>query len=381
MDLLKNRFLNFGYRAVLVFLVCWVCIGQGIAAEHAGNVEKTGNMAVIYAITSVLALLLLVGCMRFLKNNRGWFLTLFASVFVVNLGYLLLAVSGSLRMAMASNTVSYLGSVFLPLSLLMIILQVCNLRVNRVLMTALCLVSVLTFLLAASGDTFGLYYKSVTVEYIGSVATLQKEYGPLHVWYMFYLLLYFCMMVGAIAVASIRKTIASHRHAVFLASIVLGNICVWYIEQLVQWNFEFLSVMYIISELLLLLIDDILREYDTLKQAANHGAATTTARFEESPAAVPAELCAVSPERIAQILSDCPTVQLLTTREKEVLTYLLRDVPRKEIAETLFVTENTVKKHTSNIFFKLEVSNRRELLTKLDQNTPGSIEPTVPECM
>ena len=43
---------------------------------------------------------------------------LFSSVLVVNLGYLLLSVSGSLEMALHANRVAYLGSVFLPLSFL-----------------------------------------------------------------------------------------------------------------------------------------------------------------------------------------------------------------------------------------------------------------------
>ena len=37
----------------------------------------------------------------------------------------------------------------------------------------------------------------------------------------------------------------------------------------------------------------------------------------------------------------------------------------KEIAEELFVTESTIKKHTSSIFAKFNVTNRYELYAKL----------------
>lgn len=37
---------------------------------------------------------------------------------------------------------------------------------------------------------------------------------------------------------------------------------------------------------------------------------------------------------------------------------------RKDIAEELGITENTVKKHTSHIFAKLGVSSRKELFAK-----------------
>ncbi|MBQ2764757.1 MAG: response regulator transcription factor, partial [Firmicutes bacterium] len=40
---------------------------------------------------------------------------------------------------------------------------------------------------------------------------------------------------------------------------------------------------------------------------------------------------------------------------------------RKDIAEILHVSENTVKKHTSHIFAKMNVANRKELLLKLEE--------------
>ena len=58
----------------------------------------------------------------------------------------------------------------------------------------------------------------------------------------------------------------------------------------------------------------------------------------------------------------------LTRRETEVLCALLKNKKRKEIAEELFVTEHTVKKHTGNVFSKLGVSSREELFQKADYN-------------
>lgn len=50
---------------------------------------------------------------------------------------------------------------------------------------------------------------------------------------------------------------------------------------------------------------------------------------------------------------------LLTPREIEVLGGLARGSTNKEIANELFVAENTVKRHVHNILSKLELSNRR----------------------
>ncbi len=52
----------------------------------------------------------------------------------------------------------------------------------------------------------------------------------------------------------------------------------------------------------------------------------------------------------------------LTNREKDVITQLAKGFSNKEIAQALFISELTVKKHMSNIFSKLDVKNRQSLI-------------------
>jgi LuxR family maltose regulon positive regulatory protein len=54
----------------------------------------------------------------------------------------------------------------------------------------------------------------------------------------------------------------------------------------------------------------------------------------------------------------------LTRREHEILTLMSRHLQNKEIAEKLFISAETVKKHTSRIYHKLHVGNRREAVEK-----------------
>lgn len=57
----------------------------------------------------------------------------------------------------------------------------------------------------------------------------------------------------------------------------------------------------------------------------------------------------------------------LTEREKEVAEYLMAGLSLKEISAKLYVSENTVKTHRSNVYRKMEVSSREELVKKLSQ--------------
>jgi NarL family two-component system response regulator LiaR len=50
----------------------------------------------------------------------------------------------------------------------------------------------------------------------------------------------------------------------------------------------------------------------------------------------------------------------LSVREQEVLTHIARGQGNREIAETLFVSEKTVKTHVANILQKLNVKSRTQ---------------------
>jgi len=63
----------------------------------------------------------------------------------------------------------------------------------------------------------------------------------------------------------------------------------------------------------------------------------------------------------------------LTLREIDVLKGIAKDKTYREIAEDLFVSENTVKFHARNIFAKLQVKNRQEAGQKYIQ-FPGTIQ-------
>ena len=56
----------------------------------------------------------------------------------------------------------------------------------------------------------------------------------------------------------------------------------------------------------------------------------------------------------------------LTSREKDIVKLICEGHKYKTIGETLFISERTVAKHVQNIFEKLQVSNKIELINKLE---------------
>jgi DNA-binding CsgD family transcriptional regulator len=57
-------------------------------------------------------------------------------------------------------------------------------------------------------------------------------------------------------------------------------------------------------------------------------------------------------------------LSMLTEREKGVLFLLVSGLPNKTIAEKLFISADTVKTHTLNIYRKMEVGNRSSAILK-----------------
>ena len=325
---------------------------------------KSGNLTVVYSITAILSLILLIGCIFSIRKKHFWFITLFSSVFVVNFGYSLLSVSSSLNMALWANRISYLGSVFLPLSMLMIILSVTDTPYRKRLPNILFCFAILVFLIAASPGILPLYYKEISFEIVNGVSKLIKVYGPLHPIYLVYLLGYFSAMVAVIIRANIKKTIDTTAHAVFIAIAVFVNIGIWLIEQFVDFNFEMLSISYIISEIFLMGVHLVMSETQHLRKAVNQ--LESVQNFSDEETTSPETMLkkeiepeSVSPERMEFFINGLST---LTPTEKTIYEAHLARVTSKEIMANMNIKESTLKYHNRNLYGKLGVSNRKELL-------------------
>ena len=331
------------------------------------------SISIIYAATTVLSLLLAVSYCCAMKKKEIWMLLLYFSVFIVNGGYLCLSISKTLGEALLANRIAYLGSAFLPLCMLMTIMNVCKTGHRKVATAVLLPITCVVFLIAATPGYSDCYYRSVTLDITDGLTTLVKEYGPLHSAYLYYLVAYFAIMIGIIACAIIKRKITSASHATMLASVTLGNIAVWGIEQIIDIEFEFLSISYIITELFLLMLHIMLQVQEhTAKTgaeafAAENSAAQTSgvdtaAEDGETPENMPTYSDGEPEEPIDEYRRFCDGIALLTITERKIFDLYVSGKSTQETAETMGIKENTLKFHNKNIYQKLGVSSRKQLL-------------------
>ena len=56
--------------------------------------------------------------------------------------------------------------------------------------------------------------------------------------------------------------------------------------------------------------------------------------------------------------SESDVIEYLTSRERDILQEIVSGLNYKEIADKLFISPHTVRKHIANIYEKLHVSNK-----------------------
>ena len=307
-------------------------------------------MKVAYSVIFALSMLLPIAYYLFVrkKQKEPWLLVLYLSVCVVNLGYLLLSCSQTVEFALFANKVAYFGQVFVPLCMFMIMSRLCGFAYKKWVKYVLIGAAMLMFALVLTTGHLDWYYKSVSLIHVDGAAKLVKEYGFLHPVNLLYVLAYFVAMPVVICTSLKKNKGGSHKVAGLMLAVVIGNIGMWIVEKLVTWNFEFLSVSYLMSEFVFFFVYWMLQDY---------------IRISDMPTAPIVVVDSLSgAEKLQTVLEKLPDGTVLTAKEKEVLELALEGKSRKEIAAILHVSENTVKTHLAHLYEKLNVSGREELL-------------------
>lgn len=323
---------------------------------------KYGVLSIIYGIVALLAVLILISYFLFDKNKRQLFMALFACVAASNCGYFLLSICTSLPVARLANIMSYFGGSFSMLVMLFIIYNVCQIRRRKWLTRTIIGVSVAFFALAATGDWLGLYYKSVSLAVINGTTHLVKEYGPLHCLYALYLAAYIVIMIVCIIYAAKTKRLTSPKYTIFLLVTVLLNVGVWLVEQMINEEFEFLSVSYIVTEVMLLLIYDMLCDYGIIHPKAGVLSVQMLTQLNTKQIN-PGEL---PPGMEEMFQSFAEKAKTLSTAERRILNYYIDGHDIADIPELAYISIHTVKKHNRSIYQKLEIASRDELMLYIE---------------
>ncbi len=323
---------------------------------------KIGTLSMVYGVVAHLSVLILLCYFVFDHKKKKRFLALFSCVAVSNCGFFLLSICKSILVAKIANAMSYYGGAFSILVMLRIICEVCQMRKRKWLNWGLFAITLAVATLAAGGDWLGLYYRSVSLNIINGTTHLVKEYGPLHSLYALYLAGYVVLMLLCIAYAAKSKRLSSPKYTLFLLVTVLLNVGVWLVEQAIDEEFEFLSVSYMITEILLLLIYNMLCDYGIIHPETGVLSVQMLTQLntrQVDPAALP-------PGMEDMFRSFSEKAKTLSSAERRILNYYIDGHDIAEIPDLAFISIHTVKKHNRSIYQKLEIASRDELMLYIE---------------
>ena len=312
-------------------------------------------MAIAYGLIFVLSLIMPPLYFAFIrkKQDEPWLFVLFLCVCVVTLGYFLVSLSKTVEFALWANKITYLGQVFVPMCMFMIILKLCGFTYKKWFLGVLIGLAVLMYAIVFTTGWIDWYYTSATLEFENGSAYLVKEYGVLHLTNFIYVIAYFVAMFVVCITSLVKKKDASQKLAGFMLAIVLGNVGMWIIEKITTWNFEMLATSYIMSVLayffVYLLLQDYIRKVDVPAPTMEK---TRVIVLDSIPKA----------ERLERVLKLLPADKTLTARQMEMLDGLLDGKSQKEIAADLHISESTVKWHFGILYTTLNVSGKDEIL-------------------
>ena len=295
------------------------------------------------------------------RQNEPWLFFLFVCVSVVNFGYTLVAFSNTVEFALFANKITYLGQVLIPLCMFMLISKLCGYTYKKWVLGTLIGVATILFVLICTTGYFNWYYTSASIEKVAGATVLHKEYGILHPINLIYVILYFVAMMTVIGVSLKKRKDHSQKQACRMLVIVLGNIVMWCVGKVIPWDFELLSVTYLTSA------GGFLIEWLMLQDYVHKRDIPTYTPAEREKLAV--QITTMTMEaKLAKVLTFVKEDNPLSIREREILEMVIAGKKRKEIADTIHLSENTVKTYTRTLYGKLGITCREELYELLLQN-------------
>ena len=200
-------------------------------------------------------LLMLLYVQRWQKQFQVHMTVAFILIPLVNLGYLLMYTNHEPETAIAMLKIIYAGGCFLPWLVTMCQLQLCGIRIPRPLRMGLLLLSSSVYFSVLTIGYAPFFYKSLSLERMGSVWVQSKVYGPFHTLHYACVIFYLIVDLAVIVYSYRKKKQVSRRILLLLFIPVLVSVLSYLVTRyLLQTGYEPMPLTYVLAQIVYLLI-------------------------------------------------------------------------------------------------------------------------------
>lgn len=208
---------------------------------------------IIYAILFIITVLNLWIAVSYRhRQNNSYYSLLFFIMAVSSYGYYALAVSKTPETAILANKICYVGGCFLMSTMLLCVIDLCNIQIStlkRVLINSL---SMLVFGIVLTSGHLPLYYATIEISNTGGFTHIEATPGPLHFLFTVLMITYTAAIIGVILYFAKNKKSVSYKNLRYILCMVGATIVVYFAKRFIGFEFNLLPVAYAVNGIILL---------------------------------------------------------------------------------------------------------------------------------
>ena len=187
---------------------------------------------------------------------------------IVNLGYLILALSKNLNEALLANKITYLGGCYLLLMILYSVFSLCKVKLPLFFRMFFLIFSSLVYVFALTIGYTDYFYKHVELAFDNGAAILvNKEYGFMHVIFLIMVISYFVISLVVVAYTYFKNKQVSRKMILLLFLTEVVGIISFFGGRLIFKNLEIIPLAYVLSQILFVVIISKINLYDVTETA------------------------------------------------------------------------------------------------------------------
>lgn len=181
---------------------------------------------------------------------------------ISNLGYLMLADAQTAQEAILANKLSYFGACFGPLFIMLLIFNLCHIRLGSKLRKLFFIVSTVIYMSVLLTGKSSMFYEEIVFERKGSASWLTKTYGPMHTFFIATIAVYTFISFVVLIYSYIRKRDASRYMISLLFTLEVVAVAGYAARRFFEWKFETVPLAYALILVIFLFIVYRINLYD-----------------------------------------------------------------------------------------------------------------------
>lgn len=228
------------------------------------------DLRFIYLIAVFLSLIeLIIYYETATSGTNKNFLILFISTFVSNFGTAFAAFAPNLESCMFGTMISYIGSIFIMEFMLVVVLELCDIKFPLILKFVLFACSLFFCIAVCSTQELELFYKDLYITKEYGITLLGHSAGPLQIYYVFYLALIDIISIVAVIYTLKRKKQVSRVTLYTLLTMLLLGSSLYIIVVVTKFKFSIMVFDYILMQAFFIVLSIHANMYDLSQNLMN----------------------------------------------------------------------------------------------------------------